>query len=214
MVKEIFFKSFEKKTRVHCDACLLQIKHKSKASVKAQIEHFRCMFSLCEVQRGVIQTMERWDAISPSHINSLGEGAVREGTVCLCLPLERAVFLMEPEIHRGRERVGKESEIEPTMQSEWQANTMHTMHIVYRSDISISISEVMSRALLSCLAFWFKGNLYGVWASSSEFKLNNHSWLNQDWKEWDYRGSLITTKQTFSILVLPRLAHWWWHSTR
>lgn len=70
-----------------------------------------CFLFACEVRRGEMETMERRDAIDPSHINSLldgrGEGAVREGTVCLCLPLERAVFLMEPEINRGERESGE-----------------------------------------------------------------------------------------------------------
>lgn len=32
-----------------------------------------------------------------------GQGEMREGPVCLCLPLKRAMFLMDPEINGGRE---------------------------------------------------------------------------------------------------------------
>lgn len=35
---------------------------------------------------------------------------MREGPVCLCLPSERAVFLMGPEINGDRERVGEKEQ--------------------------------------------------------------------------------------------------------
>ncbi len=44
-----------------------------------------CFLCVCEVQRGAMETMERRDAIAPSHINSpgrMGRGS-NEGRPCL-----------------------------------------------------------------------------------------------------------------------------------
>lgn len=55
-----------------------------------------CFLSVCEAQRGAMETMKCSDAISRSHINSPGWGQTGSwlggrGTVCLLLPSERAV---------------------------------------------------------------------------------------------------------------------------
>lgn len=63
-----------------------------------------CFLCVCEVQRGAMETMEQRDAISPSHINSPGWIGGGGGPVCLCLPSERAVFLMDPQINGDGKR--------------------------------------------------------------------------------------------------------------
>lgn len=51
---------------------------------------------------------------------------MREGHVCLCLPLERAVFLMDPEINGERERERAQWE-----EREIEARVQYTEYILY-----------------------------------------------------------------------------------
>lgn len=100
-----------------------------------------CFLHVCAAQRVVMETTERRDAISPFHINSSGwsgrERAMREGLVCFCLPLQRAVFLMVPEINSGQAQAEQRERDDYT-----KCNSHKPKHRRTTQELSISLALV------------------------------------------------------------------------
>lgn len=103
-----------------------------------------CFLCVCEVQRGTMETMERRDAITPSHINSLGWSGrgSREGRHCLFVFTLGACCVPDGSRDKQRERAseGRKGRKKPQCNLS-REQTQYRECILYLQHINIIESE-------------------------------------------------------------------------